>query len=82
MTTTCQKIKGNIMDRSVVASSNLRAVGYDSHSQTLEVEFISGSVYQYYGVPEQIHVEIMQASSKGKFFNYYIKNMYPYSRVA
>ena len=69
------------MDRHQVASSNIRAIGYDIQTQTLEVEFWSGWVYQYYGVPEHIHHEIMQASSKGAFLNQYINNFYPYSRV-
>ena len=69
------------MERANVASSNIRSIGYDSTTQTLEVEFLSGWVYQYYGVPEVIHQEMMQASSKGVFLNQYIKNAYGYSRV-
>ena len=69
------------MNRSSVASSNVSSIGYDSVTQTLEVEFLSGGVYQYYGVPDHLHEQIMQTSSKGQFLNYYIKNMYPYSRV-
>ena len=40
------------MDRYSVASSNISAVGYDEQSETLEVEFLNGSIYQYYNVPE------------------------------
>ncbi len=69
------------MDRHQVASSNIRAIGYDSTTQTLEVEFQSGWVYQYYGVPENLNQKIMLASSKGLFLHQYIKNAYPYSRV-
>ena len=71
-----------IMDRQPVASSNVSAVGYDSQTQTLEVEFQSSWVYQYYGVPDNVHDQMMQATSKGKFLNMYIKNRYPYSRTA
>ena len=69
------------MDKRNVASSNVKAVGYDEPAQTLEVEFLNGRVYQYYGVPESMHSQFMKAPSKGKFFNAYIKNHYPYSRV-
>ena len=69
------------MNRHQVASSNVRAIGYDTATQTLEVEFHSGWVYQYYGVPEILHQQIMEASSKGQFLNQYIKNAFPYSRV-
>lgn len=70
------------MEKYNVASSNVHSVGYDSQTETLEVEFLSGSRYQYYGVPQQIHDQFMQAHSKGRFLHTYIKNQYPYSRVA
>ena len=43
------------MERQAVASTNIRAIGYDDASETLEVEFLDGSVYQYYGVPSHVH---------------------------
>ena len=69
------------MNRNRVASSNIASIGYDTTTQTLEVEFQSGWVYQYYGVSEFLHRQIMQAPSKGQFLNQYIKNAFPYSRV-
>lgn len=69
------------MNRAPVASSNIAAIGYDEASQTLEVEFTSGAVYQYYNVTQALFEQLMQASSKGQFLAYQIKNSYPYSRV-
>ncbi|MCY4370198.1 MAG: KTSC domain-containing protein [bacterium] len=69
------------MDRRFVSSSNVSSVGYDQLTQTLEVEFLSGGIYQYYGVPESIYSQMVQAASKGRFLHLYIKNAYPYSRV-
>lgn len=69
------------MDRNYVASSNIASIGYDEPSQTLEVEFLNGSVYQYYNVPKNLYDQLMQEGSKGKFLGTYIKNGYPYSRV-
>lgn len=69
------------MERYSVASSNIASIGYDTPSQILEVEFLSGTIYQYYGVPENMHEQLMQAGSKGQFLNTYIKNAYGYSRV-
>lgn len=69
------------MERYNVASSNIHSIGYDPKSQTLEVEFLSGAVYQYYGVAENIYERLMQQQSKGRFLNMYIKNQYPYSRI-
>ena len=69
------------MQRNSVNSTNLASVGYDSKSGTLEAEFTSGATYQYYGVPENMYMQLMSAQSKGKFLNVYIKNQYPYSRI-
>jgi hypothetical protein len=69
------------MNRDQVASSNIASLGYDEPSQTLEVEFTTGGIYQYYNVTQAIFDQLMQAGSKGQFLAYQIKNAYPYSRV-
>lgn len=40
------------MKRKSVVSGNIRSIGYEALSQTLEVEFDSGRVYEYYDVPD------------------------------
>jgi hypothetical protein len=69
------------MDRNYVTSSNVRSIGYDPTSGTLEVEFNNSFVYQYYGVPTHVYEALMAAPSKGQFINSQIKNMYGFSRV-
>ena len=69
------------MEKQRVSSSTVISIGYDAPTQTLEIEFGSGRVYQYYGVPAHMHAEIMQAPSKGRFFNTHIRNAYAFSRV-
>lgn len=69
------------MQRYTVASSNIASIGYDAATETLEVEFLSGSVYQYYNVPQGMYDNLMAEGSKGRFLNVYIKNAYPYSRI-
>ena len=69
------------MQKHSVASSNLASVGYNRETDTLEVEFLDGSVYQYYDVPANMYDQLMRAGSKGQFLHAYIVNAYPYSRV-
>lgn len=69
------------MRRDLVSSSSILSIGYDSSSQTLEVEFQSSFVYQYYNVPQHVFDELIASPSKGQFFNSQIKDAYPYSRV-
>lgn len=69
------------MERYSVASSNVASMGYDEDTETLEVEFLNGSIYQYYGVPQNMYQQFVRAGSKGRFLSTYIKNAYPFSRV-
>jgi len=65
------------MDRVFVSSSNLRSIGYDADSSILEIEFNSGGVYQYQGVPQIEYDALLNAGSKGSYFNANIKNVFP-----
>jgi hypothetical protein len=62
-------------------SSTIAKVGYDKSTSTLEIEFQSGDVYQYFDVPEHIWEAFKISSSKGKFFNDTVKGLYRYSKV-
>ncbi|WP_113671132.1 KTSC domain-containing protein [Vallitalea guaymasensis] len=67
------------MNRQYVSSSDICSIGYSSG--TLEIEFHSGSIYQYSNVPEHIFAGLMNASSKGSYFHSYVKNTYTYIRI-
>ncbi len=62
-------------------SSNVAGFCYDEASQTLTVEFNSGSRYNYYDVPQHIFEVMKSADSKGKFLNDQIKCVYRYARL-
>lgn len=63
-----------------VSSSNLESVGYENG--VLCIAFHGGRVYEYTGVPESVYQGLMAASSHGKYFHAYIRNVYPYNRIA
>ena len=69
------------MHRHRVESLAIRSVGYDPLESILEIEFINGDVYQYYGVPELEYNELMSAESKGQFVNLRIKEHYAYAAI-
>jgi len=70
------------MERKPVDSSDLKSVGYDIDSKTLEIEFHSRATYQYFGVPEGIHEGLMQAQSCGKYFHENIKSAYQCKKIS
>lgn len=69
------------MIREPVSSSNIESIGHDSNSNTLEIEFKNGTVYQYFDVQERVFMELKNASSVGGYLAQYIKGTYRYSRV-
>ena len=69
------------MRRKSVDSSNLRSVGYDEKDNILEIEFHSGGIYQYYNVDKEEYLDLMDASSHGRYFMSNIRGAYEYWRV-
>ena len=69
------------MNRIRVESSMIRSIGYEESSGTLEVEFTSGSIYQYFDVPESGYKRLINAASKGRYFNQNIKESYRYVQI-
>jgi hypothetical protein len=64
-----------------VSSSMAIALGYDRDEQILQVEFQSGSVYQYLGVDEDTWSDLHTSDSVGSFFNQEIKGRYNCDRL-
>jgi hypothetical protein len=69
------------MRRQSVRSSNLHSVGYDESTNTLEIEFNSGGIYQYHNVPLDVYQGLMNAPSHGKYFHAHIKGIYRYTKI-
>jgi hypothetical protein len=57
------------VERLPVTSRILRSVGYDESTKTLEIEFTSGIVYQYSGVPPKVYTDLMHSGEIGKYYS-------------
>jgi KTSC domain len=66
------------MEQHPVESTVIEAIGY---SRVLEIRFESGQVYQYYDVPDDIFDAMLDAPSKGKFFNQNIRGRFRYREI-
>lgn len=56
------------MERQPIVSSNIISAGYDAATQTLELEFKTGVVWQYTNFPIEMWYEFLGAPSQGKYF--------------
>ena len=58
-------------------SSAIHAVSYNTATGTLAIQFTnSGQWYDYFNVPEGVYQGLLVASSKGRYFNVYIRDQY------
>jgi hypothetical protein len=64
-----------------VESSTLATVAYDEGQEVLQLRFRSGAVYEYFGVPAMVHQALLEAPSKGRYFNDAIRGQFPYRMV-
>ena len=64
-----------------VESTALAKVAYDQSHKVLQLQFRSGLRYQYCDVPEAVHEALLQAPSKGKYFNRSIRVCFRYARL-
>jgi hypothetical protein len=57
------------VERQSVKSVILNSVGYDEGTKTLEIEFQTGLVYRYSGVPLKVYNDLMLSNEMGKYFS-------------
>jgi lysyl-tRNA synthetase class 2 len=51
-------------------------------ARELEVEFRSGEIYRYGGVPPHSYSDLLAAPSKGGYFNSSIRNRFPFKELS
>lgn len=71
----------NFVNRERVSSSSIKSIGYDPDAEILEIELRNGGIYQYFHVPNKVYDDLINASSKGRYFSVYIKPAYRFRRV-
>lgn len=64
-----------------VSSNRLDSVGYDERLKLLQIQFVNGSMYEYYDVPKSVYIGLITASSAGEYFHEYVEGTYHYSRI-
>jgi hypothetical protein len=69
------------MQRTELSSTSLKGAGYCFQEALLELEFRSGAIYRFDGVPEATYQELLRAESKGVYFNHHIRNRFPHTKM-
>jgi hypothetical protein len=69
------------MERQAIESKMLKSIGYDPATQTLEVEFNKGDVYQYLNVPPETFAKFTASDSKGRFYLDFVRACFECKRI-
>ncbi|MBE7619272.1 KTSC domain-containing protein [Gluconacetobacter entanii] len=59
-----------------VFSSAISRIEYDAGTHVLSIWFRSAKRYDYYGVPISVYTAFLNAPSKGRYYDSYIKDRY------
>lgn len=62
-------------------STVIHHFSYEAKTAVLKITFQSGSRYAYQQVPKKVFRAFSIASSKGKYFNAFIKNVYAFEHL-
>jgi len=63
-------------------SSVIRRFAWRRQEQALDIEFVTGRIYRYRGVPEEVAQGMRRVLSKGGYFNRAIRDHYPCDRLS
>lgn len=69
------------MERVRFSSTSVASAGYDPVTRVLEIEFASGRIYQFDGVPQGVFDWLLRTQSKGSYVSRMINDRYPYRDV-
>lgn len=62
-------------------STVISSFSYDNATATLTVKFISGMVYEYKNVPEEVYLAMKTSGAKGIYLNQSIKGKYEFEKI-
>jgi len=62
-------------------STTLTAVAYDDRCGELQLDFCDGARYVYSGVAPALFRDLLRATSKGSFFNRYIRGRFRHGKL-
>lgn len=69
------------MKMNEVKSTNIKAIGHDSKTKNLVVEFLNNRSYLYTNVPRETFRSFLKSKSKGKYFSAKIKGVFSFTQI-
>ena len=70
------------LDQYTATTTSSFIVDFYYKSQILQINFLDGSSYEYFGVPKAIYVKLVNADAAGRFCRRHIYHSYVYRSVS
>lgn len=78
-----EPIREKGLQRNVALESRcVSNLDYDPDEEVMTLEFVERGTYKYRGVSLDTYVDFATAESQGRYFNLYIRDKYPFEKVA
>ena len=62
-------------------STVISSINYDAGTFTLRITFISGMIYDYKDVPEEVYIALKTSGAKGIYLNRHVKGKYLFEKI-
>jgi hypothetical protein len=62
-------------------STVISSISYDTANATLRIAFVSGVIYDYKNVPEEVYHALKTSGTKGIYLNRQIKGKYLFEKI-
>lgn len=70
------------LDRYTESVTNSRMVDFLYKGQTLLINFLNGSSYEYFGVPKNIYLKLVNSSTPDRFLRRHVYHSFVYRKVS
>jgi hypothetical protein len=65
-----------------VTTTSVGIIDFEYKNETLQINFIDGNSYEYFGVPRALYIKLVNAPALGRFARRHIYGSFPYRNVS
>ncbi|MFD0792146.1 KTSC domain-containing protein [Mucilaginibacter litoreus] len=63
-------------------STVIKDINYNKERNELTINYVSGQVYVYKHVPENVYKELKASRVKGRYLHFFVKDKYKFEKIA
>jgi hypothetical protein len=64
-----------------LTTTTVGVVDFEYNAETLQINFLDGNSYEWFGVPKALYIKLVNAPALGRFIRRHIANEFPYRKA-